>query len=174
MKLSHLFEKEHKPGTYIAAKFNQKTLDLIESYIKDNNIPNATTISKMHLTLLSSEQHLPKCKNGTVPVSPEIIAYPINLDIFTSPGTAGQPDNNCLVMKVSSDELTQMHSDLLNDNEAIHKYGEFKPHITLSYNIGDMDIKKLPDIKEAIPEITIDKTFCEPFKEDWARSESTT
>lgn len=174
MKVSDLYEDAKKPGTYMAAHFDKQTVESIEQYIKDNNIPNSTSISKLHLTILSSEKHLPDCVNGSHLIDPSIIAKPDHLDVFTSPGNDGEPDNNCLVLKVHSSELTKLHNDLIKEHNTTHKYGDFKPHITLSYNIGNMDITKLPDVSTSIPEIVINKTLCEPFKNNWARSESTT
>ena len=59
-------------------------------------------------------------------------------DIFPS------DDENALVLKYECHELSERFDEIISEYDATWEYPSFIPHITLSYNIGDLDIKKLP------------------------------
>jgi len=64
-----------------------------------------------------------------------------------------------LVLKVESDWLLKRHDYLMVVHDAIYDYPEYIPHITLSYDIGDMPQPEFPNgIK---PKLHLDIEYAE-------------
>ena len=166
MKLEELIEKNNKKGTYAGVRFDEQTVDSFQKYIKDNNIPNAIAAGKMHCTLLHSRKFLPDYKPAG-DIDPPMIGTPTSFDKWKSQPDADGDVSQVLVLKFDCDELIERHKKLMDEHKAVFDYDKYEPHVTFSYNIDDMDVKKLPsfDIKELI----IDKEYGEALKSDWAK-----
>ena len=46
-------------------------------------------------------------------------------------------------MKFDSPALQSRHKDLMDTHQATYDYPEYKTHLSLSYDIGDFDIKQI-------------------------------
>ncbi len=165
MKLVDITEKKQNKGTYAGVKFSDKTKKSIEGYIKDNDIPNPLSTDKMHSTLLYSRKFCPKY----TPLGEMEEALIGNADAFES--WESQPDDdgnksNCLVLKYNCDALKDRHESLMDEHGATFDYDDFTPHITFSYDAGDLDPKKLPKFEE---EIEIVEEYGEDLDLDWAQ-----
>lgn len=169
MKLRDLKEQPTptKPGTYAAVKFDDSTNSAISQYVSDNNIPNGCAVSKLHTTVVYSRKHLPDLQAlGTI--SPPWVGTPTELDVFDTRPTDGSTPKRCLVLKYVCPELDKRHNFIMDEHEAQYDFDEYIPHVTLSYDIGELDIKKLPDVSAAIPEIRITSEYVEDLNLSWA------
>jgi hypothetical protein len=168
MKVQDLLEQEQNKGTYAAVKFDTKTVDALQQYIEDNKIPNGTPAAKMHCTVLYSRKYCPDyTPQGDL--DPPWEGTPDKLEVWESSGKLrNEPTTRCLVMKFKCDELNARHKELMDEHEATYDFPEYKTHITLSYDIGDMDETKLPSIKDALDKVTIVTEYGEDLDLDWA------
>lgn len=85
-------------------------------------------------------------------------AYPQGYHIFE-----GKNGKNILVILLDSEDATNRHQKLMKQHDATYYFPEYKPHITLSYDIEDfmrMRNKKsvLENIKDEF-DILIPKEF---------------
>lgn len=167
MKIQELFEQQSK-GTYAAVKFDQPTKDAIAKYIKDNDIPNGTNPNKLHCTVLYSRKYCPEYQPlGTI--DPPWKGTPTSLEVWESKGKLRDEEpSRCLVMKFDCEQLVNRHNLLMKEHKATYDFPEYKTHITLSYDIGDMDETMLPDIKQAIKTIAITEEYGEDLDLSWA------
>lgn len=159
MKLLKLIETKSNPtGTYAAVKFNRRTTKLIAEYIAKNKIPNPVHEDKLHCTLLYSKKHCPKY-NPIGEKASKWKATPKEFDVF---GT----DTRCLVLVLSSGDLVDRHNHLMKKHNATFDYPTYTPHVTLSYDIGDLDIESLPNIKDTISELVVSEEYGTDLDED--------
>ena len=75
---------------------------------------------------------------------------PGEFDVWETSPTQGAK-TRCLILKIDCPELVARHKELMDEHEATYDYPVYQPHITLSYDIGDLDINDLPDVKKTIP-----------------------
>lgn len=143
MKLSEVTKTDNQqPGTYAAVRFDDKTVKALEKFIKDNKIPNPN--DNWHTTLLYSRKHLPKYlpeKEYQTPYT----GTPTEFEIWPS-----KDKKNVLVLTFSCPQLYQRHHKLMQQHGATYDFDEYKPHVTFSYDVGDFDIKKLPEFKKQL------------------------
>lgn len=156
-----------KQGTYAGVRFSQDTKDAVNKFLKDNNIPKPVNVEKLHTTLLYSRKHLPNYKPAGKLEAP-LVGTPDELVVWKTQGDNGQEQSNCLVMKYTCPKLVQRHKDLMEEHDATFDYAEYNPHITLSYDIGDLDITKLQDVKKTIRSVDIVEEYAESLSLDWA------
>lgn len=126
---------ESHAGTYAAVRPSKEDGDKIKEFMRLHNIPNPEPVDKLHATLLYSRKHLPSYKPDT---SLSHDAKVHSLEVW--PTKSGK---NCLVAKLHSPSLCDRHTHLMDKHNATYDYPEFKPHVSLSYDIGDYDISKL-------------------------------
>ena len=173
MRLSELTLKEavkeatDKLGTYAGVRFSTASINNVETYIKNNKIPNPVAGPKMHTTLLYSRKHCPKFE-ATEKYENPMVGKPTEFDVWES-----QPDEDndgktarCLVLEYDCEELDQRHENLMGQHDATYDFPEYKTHITLSYDIGDMDIKDLPKFTD---DLEIVGEYGEDLNTDWAK-----
>ena len=172
MKLEELMEERRKAerGTYAGVRYAPKTVEAIQSFLKEHSIPNPVASEKLHTTLLYSRKYLPHYEaQGSLenPIKAKFDCY----DVWkTSPQDESQEPWNCLVMKLHSPELVELHEKYMKEHQATFDYSHYHPHITLSYNIGDLDVSNLPNFSECLH-------IVEEYKEDlnlnWAVTHGT-
>jgi len=171
MKWSDLYEKEQTEetrGTYAAVKFDKATVDALQDYIHENNIPNGVAPGKMHTTLLYSRKYCPDY-TAQGKISPPWIGTPSELDVWPTKGkNRDEPEKRCLVLKYKCTELSDRHKSLMDEHNASYDFPDYLPHITLSYDIGDLDEKELPDVTKFLGEIKIVDEYGEDLDLDWA------
>lgn len=139
MKSFKLFLEDSTKGTYAAVKPDAEGQSHLDKFMKDHNIPNPESADKLHSTLLYSRKHLP---NYSPDKALKHEAYTKNLEVW--PTKSGK---RCLVLKLDSNSLHKRHIHLMDKHKAEYDYPEFKPHISLSYDLGDFDEKKLDHTK---------------------------
>lgn len=162
--------KQTKRGTYSGLSVDTDTSKKLVEYISDNNIPNPTKPGKLHLTLLYSRKHLPNYK----PAGELDTPYECKATGFdswkTTPEDPDEKKTNCLIVRLTCPEITKRHEDLMKEHGATWDYDDYRPHIALSYNIGDLDVSKLPKIDFPI---VFDKEYMEELNLNWAKTKGT-
>lgn len=141
MKISEV--KKRPDGTYAGLKFCKETTGALTGYVHRNRIPNVLPAKKMHVTLLYSRKHLPDFKARGELETP-LVGKPIGFEIFESSPDKDQNTTNCLVLRFECPELVERHNELMDGHDATFDYDEYKPHLTVSYDVGDLNPKLLP------------------------------
>lgn len=160
-------EEKHgdKKGTYAGVKFSTASINNIQKYIENNNIPNAVPKNKLHTTLLYSRKHLPNYEPAGK-LEPILTAKPSKFAIWPSqPDENGEP-NNCLVLEYDCSDLTKRHKDLMKEHDGEYDWDDYKTHVTFSYNVKDLDVKDLPPFED---ELEITEEYGEDLNLDWAK-----
>lgn len=157
-----LFEGKKPSGTYACYHFAPKSLKALREWAKKNEIPNRVPHEKMHCTLLFSKKHCPDYEpKGEL--DPPIEVKPKHLTVFDSRDRG----KKVLVVELDAPEFTKRHKELMKEHGATYDFPEYKPHVTLSYDMGDLDIDTLPDISKDIPTLEAIEEFGEDLVEDW-------
>ena len=171
MKITDLLvEQKDKRGSYAAVTFDSSTNDAIQQYIEDNDIPNPIPTSKLHTTVLYSRKYLPDYE-PLGKITPSWKGIPTTLDVWESSGKLrDEPTTRCLVMEYDCDKLKDRHNFLMKEHEATYDFPSYKMHVTLSYDIGDLDIKDLPDIKDSIGNLKIVSEYGDDLDLDWSKT----
>ena len=165
MKVKELL-KEKKEGLYAAVKFSSETVDRIMKFGFENEIPNLLKVEDFHSTMAYSRVPVPKF----TPISNiDEIGIPTSFEIWASPPNAfKEEETHCLVLKYDCDYMHKRFDEIMSMG-ATYDYDEYKPHMTISYDVGkDFDIKKLPKasdigklhiVGEYTEILDLDKTF---------------
>jgi len=163
-----LSEVNNQKGTYAGVTFSDDTVKDISDYIKTADIPNPVDSDKLHTTLLYSRKYLPKYepKKEYVPL---FKGTPVKMEKWPS-----QPDEDgkvsmCLVLLYECPELSERHDYLMKEHNATYDYDKYKPHITLSYDVGNLKVSDLPDFEK---DIQINGEYSEDLNLNWAKDNS--
>ena len=160
------FTKEK--GTYAGLHFSKDTIRRMMGYARKNKVPNILGESEFHSTLLYSRKFLPEYEPaGNLDTS--LFAIPEAVEIWESPPNAFKKDlTNCLILKYKCQEQEDRFDELMTVHEASYDYDEYKTHVTLSYNVGDLQVEDLTNpaeigdmeiIEEYSEELNLDKVF---------------
>ncbi len=151
MKMDEILaeKKTKKKGTYAGLKFSSNTTKMIKEYMGNNNIPNPLPVSKLHSTLLYSRKHLPEYE-PTGKFDESWTGDPTHFSIFKSNPKNSTDNTNCLVLEYTCKEQSARFDDLMNEHDATYDFDDYKPHITLSYDVGDLDHDNLTKLEKAL------------------------
>jgi len=164
MKLIDITEKKETKGTYAGVRFSDKTKDAVKKYMKDNKIPNPLRTEKMHSTLLYSRKYCPDYEPAGE-MEETLIGKSDSFESWESQPDDDGNTSNCLVLKYTCDGLKDRHESLMKEHGATFDFDDYTPHITFSYDVGDLDPKKLPKFEE---DIEIVEEYGEDLDLDWA------
>lgn len=120
-----------KQPMYVAVRPDRRTIDYLQSVIARYKIPQPHSGEKMHCTEIYST------KPTKVPqIQPNRIfkATISKFEVFNT-----RDGKRCLVAKLDSPDLQARHKELMTELEASYDFPDYLPHITMSYDIGDMD-----------------------------------
>ena len=147
MKLIDLLHENKVQGTYGAVNFSPKSLKNIIAFCERNKIPNIESPEDMHCTVIYSTTPVPDFNpKATI----KEYATPKTIEIWDV-GTDDEP-RYCLVLRIESEYMHQRFNDAMALG-ATYDYATYKPHITLSYNVGH-DFK-LGDINDSVKSIDL-------------------
>jgi hypothetical protein len=146
-------------GTFVAVKFSEEITRILHQYVIDNNVPNYVKPLDYHSTIVYSKKTL---KNVLSQRKIEWAGKPIGLDIFSAKNNG--ITTKCLVLKFESTEMNNRHMYLKQYANATHDFPSYIPHITLSYDIGNLDIDKLSNIHEVLQNINIIQEYSTKLK----------
>ena len=162
----YTFEAEKKKGSYAGVQFDADTTKRIKTFVIENKIPQRVPSNKLHSTVLYSKKYLPNYKAQGKLKTP-IVGKPKKFSVWETQPDEGGETANSLVLQYDAPELVARHKELMKEHDATYDF-QYKPHITLSYNIGDLDISKL-DPKD-IGNINIVSEYGEDLDMDWAKN----
>lgn len=143
--------EEEIKGSYAAVLFDDETAARLAAFAEDNRVPNALAPHEFHTTILASRTPVfwrPMHDIGH-------IARPTGFEVWDT-----QDGKRCLVMRVES-PFFQTRFDLGMARGATYDFDEYKPHITLSYDVDEgFDASTLP-----VPDydLVIDRERYEPL-----------
>lgn len=168
MKLNEVMkkEKESDKGTYAGVRFDEDTVNRVKAFAVENEIPNTVPKNKIHTTVLYSRKYLPDYSPQGVFTKP-LVGKPSQFDVWESQPDEEGDKSNCLILQYDCSDLVDRHKTLMDEHDAEFDYDEFKPHITLSYDIGDFDVKPLDPKK--IGDLNIVKEYGEDLDFNWAK-----
>lgn len=117
-------------GVYLAAYFDLVSSTELGEWCSKNNIPNQCCDSSFHVTIVYSRNpiDIEPCHTVDIPI------YPENYHLECWDTKSGKT----LVLVLSSKYLS-LRFDHAMSLGASYDYDEYKPHVTLSYDIGDFD-----------------------------------
>ena len=133
-------EKQNSKGVYVAVKYNQSAGDDLLDFIKKYNIPSTLKAEDFHTTLINSRKCADIQDLDDDMGDSEIVAKPTELHVFET-----FDNKRALVIKLDCPYLEERHKYLMEKYELEYDYDEYIPHITLSYDIGEMEVPK--DVK---------------------------
>lgn len=116
-------------GTYAAVKFNDKTLDALCDMQERLKLFDATPRDKMHATICYSRVPVPFKPMQNID---NIIAYAKDFEVFET-----QSGARALVLLLDSPYL-QSRFEYAMALGATYDFPDYRPHITLAYDIGAM------------------------------------
>ena len=129
-------DKRFPNGLYVDAKFDPGALQKIWSLFKKVGFKNMLPIQKAHATIIYSRR-APSTTFKPTPINGS--AEPSHFEIL-----GGNRDNPyLLVLVLKSKELHRKHKEYMQDYHLRYDYKEYKPHITVVYDIQRL----LPGIK---------------------------
>lgn len=149
-----------KHGAFIELKFTKETLENLQKYFNKNNIQNQLNLDEIHTTLLYSRKGIVDYIPSNV-LKGEILT-PIKLHIWKT-----QEDTNCLVCELHNNNVIRHHNNLIKNHNASHDYPEYIPHVTFSYNCGNIDLDQLelPDFN-----FIVENEALSSLDEDWLKN----
>lgn len=140
-------------GTYAAVKFTAATLDFLEQLQTELKLFEPVPREKLHSTICFSRVNVP----FVALAGSKFIGTTRCLEVF--------PHNNkrALVLLLDSDHLMERHkySRIIG---ATYDFDEYKPHITLAYDIG---ARALPNFDVSGTPIEISHEYVEDLNLDW-------
>lgn len=166
-ELDDMADQQSAPGKYIGVKFSPETVINLTEFCEENSIPNAINPEKFHSTVLYSRKPLPDLEARGEYETP-MFGTLTGFDIWQSTPDEGEP-TNCLVLTYDCAALSEYHDHLSSTYDVPFDFeGGYKPHVTLSYNVGDLDISdlELPDWQ-----IEIVYEYEEELNTNWAADE---
>ena len=133
-------QPENERGVYVAVKYNQSACDDLLEFIKEYKIPSSLKAEDFHTTLIYSRKWDDITDLNDDMEDSEIVAYPKELHVFET-----FDKKRALVILLECPYLEERHKYLMKKYDLTYDYPEYLPHITVSYDIGDMEIPK--DVK---------------------------
>lgn len=167
MKLEELAQTEDVKGTYAALRLSDESKQMLQDWADEVKLPNATKPEKYHVTLLYSRKHLPNYVSAGDLDEP-YVGKPKGFDVWnTTPEDPDERPSRALVLEFDCPELVKRHEFLMDEHDATYDYPDYKTHITLSYDIGEMEPNDLPAITEPI---YLNHEYREDLDLNWAKN----
>lgn len=163
-----LREEKDEAGVYISIKPTVASAQDIEDFLTEHNIPMPVPQDKLHVTILSSVNPVPGLAFSSSKIEPPVVTQLGEYKVYESPPSEEKNGTRCLVVQLDSPQINEMHQHYLDTYDAEHLYGEFQAHITLSYDIGDMMIDQLPQIKNELTQVAFDHLSVEQYQKSWS------
>ena len=122
-----------KTGVYVGVKCDESCTKPLKEYFEDK-IPNVIPYDDFHSTLAYSKTWF-----EYNPTESEFSADIDKLHIFKNEKLG----HTALVILLKSKGLEDRHKEIHKDKNASYDYNEYKPHITMSYDVSSMTEKDL-------------------------------
>lgn len=138
----NMFEVMQLKGTYLATRYTQESVNKLSKWCQDQNVPkDRAQIDRLHTTILYSRKHIPGLP--LIESVKQIEVMTSELDIWDTTDTkfAGNGPTRALILKLEAPALVEMHQRLMIEHNATHDYESYIPHMTLSYDVGNLSLK---------------------------------
>lgn len=147
----------HKDGTYVALQLSEESMTLLDNFVKMNlGLTERVDKSTYHITVIYSRTPVPSAENYlTMPSPLPVEAMATGYEIFPT-----KNDGQCLVMRIVCPYATRLNSEL-GKQGATSDYPEYKPHMTLAYDMSqeiDPDNLVIPSFQ-----LVFDKMIVKPL-----------
>lgn len=150
---------KHKDGTYVSMDLTLESRELLDNYVEMSlGLTERVDPSTYHITIIYSRTPVPSAEQyqglGNQE-SAKVVAY----EIFPT-----KNDGKCLVMRLDCPYATSLNQRLVSEG-ATSDYPEYKPHLTIAYDIQqEIDPSTLP-----IPqfELKFDSVKVAPLEPDY-------
>lgn len=151
---------EDRSGIYIAVRYSNNTEKALLDIQNKYNLPNVNT--DFHTTLIYSRiGSIPMPEDYDLSKHTDLVETDVRSEIWDT------KDGRTLVLLFPHVYLEEKHKMLIDKYKYNFDYDKYKPHITLSYDIGDLDIS----INEQIP-MEIMNGYYEPLNENYIDTDS--
>lgn len=130
---------KHKDGTYVSMDLTQECKNLLDNFVEMNlGLTERVDKSTYHITIIYSRTPVPSAEFGaglTTTTPATVIGY----EVFPT-----KNDGKCLVMRLKF-TFAEFLNKKLTDEGATSDYSEYKPHMTIAYDMTqEVDPKSLP------------------------------
>ena len=142
-------------GLYVAVKFKQETIDKIVAFQELNNIPNPVPAEDLHSTVVYSRVKIDWTPEDNINLR-------VNTDASVLETWETRSGKNCLVWHYYSPYQHKRFKEAMEEG-ATYDFPEYKCHITLSYDCGDVTAEAInkPDFP-----ILLDHEYMEELETD--------
>ncbi len=141
MKLTEFKERAPR-GTYYGARPTKDTCEAVLDFMANHKIPNPLTEDLMHVTICFSRVWCAVQALGDL--DPHWQGNFEAYNVWPTTPKEGEEPSSCLTLGFACPEMHLRHQHLRREG-ATHDYPDFKPHLTLSYDVGnDYDTIHLP------------------------------
>lgn len=138
MRVFEFEDFENDAGTYVAAYFHPETVEGLTRHQEALGLTNPDDPHEFHTTIVYSRRSVPwEPVDGL-----EVEAKPLKWEAWNT-----RDGKRCLVLLLDCDWLHDRFSDAMMAG-ATYDFPDYKPHITLSYNVDeslDPDALPLPE-----------------------------
>lgn len=152
------FDVERRTGTYAKLVPCDNTKTRIAAVTGILNIENSISVRDLHVTVIYSRKECAEIKD--LPVKLPLKAHGSEFAVL--PNADG---SKCLVVKLSSPELHDLHNEIKEKHGATHDWPAYLPHITLSYDYT----REVPNdtLLEYFKDLHFDQYIVEPLDLNW-------
>ena len=129
---------KHKDGTYVSFEMADHCRDMLDNFVEMNlGLSERVDKKTYHITVIYSRTPVPAAEQFKQ--NRGITGRAVGYEIFPT-----KNDGKCLVMRVECPEASNLNA-ILNGLGATSDYGEYKPHVTIAYNITqEVDPHSMP------------------------------
>jgi len=158
MGFKDYLQEQEDGGSYVGVRFSLPTKERMRGFL--DRVPNAVPFEKIHSTLIYSRKRI-----DFVPMGEFKTPWYATADKFENWKT--QDGKNALILLLKCDKMVNRHKEIMNTTDATYEYDEYKPHITLSYDVpeGFKDFS-LPHIRIGLLEVV--EEYYEDLDLNWA------
>lgn len=141
-------------GLFIGLEVSQQDLEKIKNFQDKIELKNPVKAEEIHCTLFATTDNFEYV--STTPI-------PVEIHNITLGKIKTQSGVDCLVLYFDSETLKNQH-DFIKDKYNVKPfYAQFIPHLTLSYDCGELDITQT-NLKEYIQQLTFIKEYTQDLK----------
>lgn len=149
MLISDLLVEKTTNGAYVACKFTEDSCKKLHDFAKDMGISDVVPDDKMHVTVIYSKKPAPPEFKAEGKFDEPVKVQPKHLSVFD-----GRDGSKVLVVELNAPSLVERHDYLMDEYSFSYDFPEYKPHVTLCYDMGkgfqldkDRDLSALQDLE---------------------------
>lgn len=158
-----LMELKKKVPTFVGLRLDGPSMDEVMKL--NRGVRNRTSKGEVHITVIYSKTPISYTARGSI--DPKIEFTGKHYSLFTT-----QEGETCLVLEIESDAINALHKSIMEETGASYDYETYKPHITLSYDVGeDFDVKNLPKIKD-LPAFYAHQEYATKLETKWGKKKA--